>query len=367
MIAGSPAAADPPDHAAVRQQALQALLTAVVAKPWDHDFFALMRRIDALRPHAPRTGQTQRPGQEAIRFAQPPELDFAPAALSRLELRDDLPPRLSVRFFGLLGPQGPMPLHLSEYVRERALQRGDWAPAHFFDIFHHRMLSLFYRAWGQAQPAVHQDRPHDDRFRVWLAAMAGLPQGQGAVSDEALAFHAGLLSGRSRHPEALTKVLRHHFGVPAALQCHVGHWMAIEPDDRSSLGPARAPARSGRSIPAQLGHSAVAGSRIWERQYRFRLHLGPLSLAQYNAFLPGGAAWPALTTWVTLLSDPSLRWDLALTLAPEARPDPQLCQRPRLGISAWLGRRGAAPPPAVTVRNLHLRPGTSFLQRRTGA
>jgi len=183
-----------------RSHALEQLLHGVQGEPWAHDFFALVRRIDSLRPQAPRTGQALRPAQEALRFAQPPELDFAPAPLSRLELRDDAAPRLSVRFFGLLGPHGPMPLHFTEYVRERVHQHGDGAAAHFLDLFHHRLLSLFYAAWAQAQPVVHADRPGDDRYRVWLGAAAGLPDTErspGGVPS-AHPVHAGAGRGRRR-------------------------------------------------------------------------------------------------------------------------------------------------------------------------
>ena len=103
------------------------------------------------------------------------ELDFAPAAIAVLERTVAGPPRLGVRFLGLLGPQGPMPLHFTEYVRDRLQHHGDRALAHFLDLFHHRLLSLFYRAWAQAQPVVHRDRPQDNRYAAWLRAAAGLP------------------------------------------------------------------------------------------------------------------------------------------------------------------------------------------------
>jgi type VI secretion system protein ImpH len=350
-----------------RQQALQELLAAVQERPWAHDFFALLRRIDALRPEAPRTGQALRPQQEALRYAQPPELDFAPAPLSGLTMRGDAPPRLSVRFFGLLGPQGPLPLHLTEHVRDRQHHHGDSSPAHFLDIFHHRLLALFYRAWAQGQPAVQGDRPQDDRFRAWLAAATGLPRHAGPLPAAALAYHAGLLASRSRHPEALCKVLRHQFGVPVGLEAHVGHWLVIDPEDRSRLGFARNRSESALQAPARLGRVANAGSRAWDRQYRFRLRVGPLSLDQYEGLLPGGSAWKPLMAWVNLLAGPGLRWELELTLAPEARPPARLKSKPRLGVTTWLGRRAADAGGGVSPRPLRIRPETSYLQRHHGA
>jgi type VI secretion system protein ImpH len=352
-----------------RAQALQALFAAVQAEPWAYDYFALLRRIDALRPEAPRTGQARRPVQEALRLGQVPELDFAPAALSSLEVRGTAPPRLEVRFFGLLGPQGPMPLHFTEYVRDRLHQHGDSTLTHFLDLFHHRLLSLFYRAWAQNQPAVHLDRPGDDRYGVWLAAAAGLPAAaQGAVPASALAFQAGLLSSRTRNPEALCKVLRQYFGVPVALQPHVGEWLPMEAADRSHLGYAANREERSALPMAALGRTANAGHKVWDRQYKFRLRIGPLSLARYTAFLPGGSAWPALLDWVRVLAGPELRWDLELALLPGERPAPRLGRHARLGLTSWIGRapasRRGTPPERQLLR---LRPATTFLLRRNGA
>lgn len=354
-----------PDPAACA--ALEQLIADVQARPWAHDFFALLRRIDALRPDAPRTGEALRPRQEALRLAQPPELDFAPAPLARLERRADGVPRLAVRFFGLLGPQGPMPLHFTEYVRERVHQHGDRAAAHFLDLFHHRMLGLFYRAWAQAQPVVQHDRPGTDRYRVWLGASAGLPA-VAALPAPAVAYQAGLLSGRSRHAEALVKVLRQYFDVPVSVTPHAGHWLPLPTEDRGRLGFARNRAEATRAGTAQLGSSATAGARIWDRQFRFRLRLGPLPMASHDAFLPGGTAWQPLLEWMRLLAGAELSWELELELVEAQRPEPRLgashrgLAGARLGVACWLSGRGGTPE--KRLRPLRIRPGTCFLQRQ---
>lgn len=347
------------------REAVDALLADVTKQPWAYDFFALMRRLDALHPGAPRTGCALRPGQEPWRLTQVPELDFAPAAIAALERPVAAPPRLGVRFLGLLGPQGPMPLHFTEYVRDRLQHHGDRALAHFLDLFHHRLLSLFYRAWAQAQPVVHRDRPQDNRYAAWLRAAAGLPpRSRGVLPPDALVFQAGLLSSRSRHPEAMLKVLRSYFGLPIAFESNVGEWLEIEPTDRSRLGFARN--RPERSVQPEtrLGRSANAGGKVWDRQYRFRLHLGPLTAAQYLAFLPDGQAWPALQEWVRLLAGPTLRWDAQLVLAANARPEPRLGRVVQLGLTAWLGRGVARRHPAR--QHLRLRPKPVLSSRQAG-
>lgn len=325
--------------------ALAELLDAVQADPSAFDFFALMRRIDCLRRHQPRTGEAQRPRQEALRLGQAPELDFAPAPLHAL-LRQEghAAPRLLVRFFGLLGPMGPMPLHFTEVVREQLRNEGDPTLARFLDLFHHRLLSLFYRAWAQAQPVVHLDRPDQDRFRAWVAALAGAPASSGALPPEAAAYQGGWLTARSRHPEMLCKVVAQYFGVPARVEEHVGQWLSIDRHDRTRLSFARNRPERAAVPQAALGRSANAGARVWDRQYRFRLHLGPLTHAQLLDFLPGGEAWPRLLHWVRLLAGRELQWELELALAARHEPAPVLGRvagsSPRLGLTSRLGRAG---------------------------
>ena len=350
---------------AERLQALASLFAALQAEPRTHDFFAVLRRVESLRPDLPRFGQAPRPSQEALRLGQEPELDFAPAALASFEPRAAAAPRLGVRFFGLLGPQGPMPLHFTEYVRERLRFRGDATAARFLDVFHHRLLALFYRAWAQAQPTVQHDRPEDDRYAAWLGASCGAQESAGserALPDSARLFQAGLLGARSRHAEGLTKLLANHFGVPVRIEQHVAQWLALDRRDRTQLGFARNRRERGASAAGALGVGAGCGSRLRDRQYKFRVVLGPLTLAQYEAFLPGGAAWPGLSEWVQDYAGPDLRWDVRLTLDREHVPPPRLGASLRLGVATWIGR---VPRPRERG-DLRLRPHTSFLLQHHG-
>jgi type VI secretion system protein ImpH len=359
--AASPAR--PGRSAAQRDAALAALFRALSAAPREQDFFAVLRHVESLRPELPRIGTALRPAQEALRLGQDPELAFAPAALESFAIDARPAPRLGVRFFGLLGPQGPMPLHFTEYVRERLRFRGDATLARFLDIFHHRLLTLFYRAWAQAQPTVHHDRPGDDRFAAWLGASFGV-EGTGAaprsLPDNARLFQAGLLGARSRHPEGLGKLLKQYFRVPVRIDPHALQWLALADEDRSRLGFSRSrPERSGAATP-QLGVSATSGSKWRDRQYKFRIALGPLTLARYHEFLPGGAAWSRLREWVQHYAGLDLRWDVELTLAGSEVPEPRLGRASRLGVSTWIGRRTARRDRS----DLRLRPDTSFLLRR---
>lgn len=350
---------------AQRLQSLADFFAALQAHPRAHDFFAVLRRVESLRPDLPRFGRALRPAHEALRLGQEPELDFAPAALDSFDPDAAGAPRLGVRFFGLLGPQGPMPLHFTEHVRERLRYRGDATAARFLDIFHHRLLLLFYRAWAQAQPAVHQDRPGDDRFAAWLGASYGLdgqPTGARALPESARLFQAGLLGARSRHPEGLAKLLASYFRVPVAIAPHIAHWLVLAQEDRTRLGFSRSRAERRAARAGQLGMTAGCGDKLHDRQYKFRVALGPLTLAQYDMFLPGGGAWRALCEWVQHYAGLDLRWDAQLTLARDHVPEPRLGKTSRLGVATWIGRGGGTRD----RHDLRLRPLTCFLLRHGG-
>jgi type VI secretion system protein ImpH len=351
---GTPASAPAPDSApplsaAERQRALDALFDDVAAEPWAHDFRALLRRVEALCPQWPRMGSAPRPQMEALRLGQEPELDFAPAALAGLRRSASGPPRLGVRFFGLFGPQGPMPLHFTEHVRERVRNHGDPATLRFLDLFHHRLLALHYRAWAQAQPVVQHDRPADDRFAVWLGACAGIGR---AVADDpwqrAELHLAGVLAQRTRSAEGLAQLLSQQLGDRVRVQTHVGQWLAIEPDDQSTLGFAANRPERLRRAPARLGHSATLGHKVWDRQYRFRLVIGPLRAQRYRELLPGGPAHPACQRLVRRHVGHDLRWDLQLCLDRRDLQPLRLGRQDQpLGLMSWLAGRRAVPPDPV--------------------
>jgi type VI secretion system protein ImpH len=346
------AAADPADVVAVafdKTSALDTWLATVADAPHAFDFYAVARRIELLQYPRPRLGKALLPRDEALRFGQDAELDFAPAALSSFERsRSAGHARLGQRFLGLFGPMGPMPLHLTEYVRERSRHHGDPSAARFADIFHHRMVLLLYRAWAQAQPCVHADRADDDAYARWVDTLAGshlAPRApSAAVPPKALRFHVGTLLRRTRDAEGLTKIVGSYFGVTVRIEPHVGHWMAVALEDRTHLDGRAGAMGSGLAV---LGRTAVAGRKVWDRQHRFRMHLGPLTYAQYESFLPGQPALRALREWLAHDQSPSLACELRPTLRGSEVPttclgqrDPKRAQAGQLGRTVWLGQRG---------------------------
>jgi len=302
--------------------------------PWEFDLFQAMRLIESAHPGHPRIGEARRPVDEPVRFAQEASLAFGPAALAAFE-REAHPPRLVQRVLGLFGPNGALPIHLTDWARDRARNHGDSAFVRFLDVFHHRMLSLFYRAWAQAQPAVSLDRPRQDYFGRRLAALCGLGapslRGRDGAPDFAKLAHAGVFGRQVRSAECLEVVLASYFRVPVRIEEFVGHWLRIAPEQHSRLGR--------REGFARLGEDAVIGERTWHAQSRFRVVLGPLSFREYERFLPRGRSAGALHDLVKLYVGMEHSWEVKLVLKKEEVPLAWLGNSVWVGWSSWLGAR----------------------------
>ena len=313
-----------------------ALTRALAEKPYKFDFFRAIRRLECAYTDKPRVGQSLRPVDDPIRLAQEPSMAFAPSTLSSFRTRGgEKPPRLSVLFFGLFGPNGPLPLHLTEYARERLRSSSDPTFAYFLDMFHHRMLSLFYRAWASAQPTVNYDRPDSDRFALYVGSLFGIGmpslQNRDAVPDTAKLHYAGLLSGQTKHPGGLRGILTDFFRLPVEIEEFVGDWLELPPGSECRLGESEE--------TGALGTTLTLGSRTWECQQKFRVLFGPLGYDDYHALLPGGESLPRLIALVRNYTGDELDWDVRLILKKEEVPPLGLDGTRRLGWTTWLSGR----------------------------
>lgn len=327
---------------AARYEARQELLRRLAEEPHKFDFFQAVRLLENAHPGLPRVGTSLRLRDDPIRFAQSPSLSFAPAALASFAPADgDAPPTLTQRFFGMFGANGPLPLHITEYARERARRMpSDRALVRFLDMFHHRLLSLLYRAWAEAQPAVSLDRPDNDPFSRWIGSLAGYGQatllGRDAVPDGARLASVGIL-GRSVHgAEGLERILNDFFRVPVRVLQWQPHWMRLPEDARSRIGL--------RNAPVALGQSALIGAKVWDCQTRFRIEIGPLTLAQYERFLPGGQSMQRLRDWVLNYVGHELSCEMHLVLRKQDVPAVRLGSSGALGWTSWLGQRRSDEP-----------------------
>lgn len=313
-----------------------ALQNALRDRPQDFEFFDALRRLECAFPERPRLGESTRPIEDCVRLCETPSLAFAPRAIDRFEPGSaEQPARLHGLFFGLFGPNAPLPLHLTEYALDRQRNAKDSTFIAFADIFHHRLLSLLYRAWADAQPTVQFDRPAKDRFRLYVGALVGLStphlDGRDAMPDQYKRFYAGRLLSQARNAEGLRTLLEHFYRIPVRVVEFVADWMRLPDTAHLRLG-------SSREV-AMLGLTAVMGKFVWGAQQRFRLRLGPLNREQFDNFLPGGTALQELVAAVKTYVGEEKAWDVQLVLRGTEVPVTRLGQSGRLGLTTWLGHR----------------------------
>jgi type VI secretion system protein ImpH len=315
-----------------------ALKHAPVLGP-SQDLFQLLRRVEAGALNAPRIGRARRLAQDIVRLGQAASLAFAPGAVASVP-SSEYPVRVQVHCFGMLGSNGAMPLHFTEYVWQRVKHHGDRSLASFLDLFQHRMLSFFYRAWADANPAVQHDRPELDRFAAQLSSLFGLGtpalRGADALPDSAKRYYAGRLVDQVRNAEGLVALLADHFELPARIEEFVGEWADIPGHYVWRLGDSGNAGSLGF-----LGQSTTLGKSVWLRQERFRIVLGPLTRPQFERVAPGGPGLPALMALVRGYAGDALRWDLRLELRDDAQTTMQLGAAV-LGQTAWLWSAGGS-------------------------
>lgn len=347
----------------------------MLADPTRADFFLLVRALQAeFPPDFPRVGEGRKLGQDLIRFGQPPHLHFPPVAMDTVRRRlvqrgnaqggealTATEHKIYQYFFGLFGPNGALPLHLTEHALNRWRHHKDPVLVEFADLFHNRMVAFFYRAWASARIETDLDRGiGESRFAGYLGSLCGLGQAgtrqRDSVGEMAKVFYAGILGRQVRSADGLRDLLSDYFQVPVEIRTFQGRWIELPKSSRCRLRGSQDGLGSGGG---ELGRNALLGARVWDCQLTFRIRLGPIGLDQVRRFLPGGKSFARLKDWVRLYCSEPLFWDAQLVLRRDEVKPIQLGQgggsdsvAGRLGWTTWLATR----PMASDAEDLLLHP-----------
>lgn len=338
-----------PENTAVTRRGVEERL---FAEPYCFEFFQAVRLMQIFFPDRQRVGLFQLPKSETVRFGVRPSLSFPPSELYSLGDGEESPPMMRVNFMGLIGPSGQLPLYYTELVAERARER-DRTLRDFFDIFQHRAISLFYRAWEKYRFAVPFERGEDDNFSSYLQSIAGLGlpslQDRQMIGDQEYLYYGGLLSQQPRSAEGLELMLQDYFGVPVRVDQFLGAWYRLDTDAQCNLDDRETDSQ-------QLGFGTVVGDEIWDPQSHARIVIGPLTLAQYSDFLPTGTAFHPLRTMVRFYAGDELDFEVQLILRKEETPACELGgtegPAPQLGWLSWAKTAPMKTNPDQTVMQL---------------
>jgi type VI secretion system protein ImpH len=321
--------------------------------PGRFDFFQAVRLFLRLPASRKAIGLFANPADEAVRFGVVPSLAFPANNIDNVHWDDDVP-LMKVTFMGLTGPAGVLPRCYSAFLLERIREK-DHTLADFFDLFNHRFISLFYRAWEKYRFGVAYEREGADKVSNYLACLIGLGtaglENRLAIPDEHLLFYAGLLSLQGRSATALEQLLEDYFAVPVEVEQFIGVWRTLDPGDQCVLNDTD-------SYSEQLGVALVVGDAVWDQQSRIRLKIGPMREEQYLSFLPSGSAWEPLRALTRFFCGPDLEVEAQLLLEQKEVPKCELGKDdlvgPRLGWFTWV--RSAA--------SFDRSPGDTVLQLR---
>lgn len=344
------------------------LIEQLEQSPQQFEFFQAVRLLDRyFRKQGRGRGGDEGAVSDVIRFRNSVSLAFSPSQIEAATFErpepgpEQAPASKSIRyvlltpaFMGMLGVHGTLPVHYTETVERRERFNRDRSARAFFDLFSNRALGQFYRAWRKYRLAVQYETDRRNRFLPLVLSLGGLgfdalrdrmSEAPGAIDDESIAHFAGLLRQRPVSAAALQSMLCRYFKVQVRIEQFVGRWYALPKAQRTTLGGAN----------ACLGQTALAGERVWQRNLRVRIHIGPLARPTYESFLPGGERARALEKLLSLATGSQFEYEVRPILrAADVRPSQiSSAASVRLGFDAFVVSRDAQQDRADTVFELH--------------
>jgi type VI secretion system protein ImpH len=328
------------------------LLRSLEAEPWRFDYFAVLRLLERMFKEQPRIGDSAARRDEFVMLGQDPFMDFPASNLARVVQGDNRALKIFVKYLGLLGPQGALPLALTEESYHYLLARDEAFPR-FLDLFNHRFIQLFFRAWADSRPIAQHDRPDADRFVAYVGSAIGLGSPPyhrlDTVPDAAKLGFAGLLGAQARCASRLAGAICGMFNVTAEVEEFVGTRLVLEAAEWTIVGVRY----------HVLGGDALLGRSIFSVQDKIRVRIFTKNLAQYIRFLPTGDLCEPLADLVFFYNGEQLDWDAELAIPAGAAAPIRIGQFGQLGWTTWMApnwtsmeatRRDARFHPAERMR-----------------
>jgi type VI secretion system protein ImpH len=323
------------------------------SEPWRFDYFTVLRHLERTFADRPRIGDSAARREDFVQLGQDPFMDFPASNLARVVLNDDKPLKVFVKYLGLLGPQGALPLATTEEAYHYVLSQDDAFPR-FLDVFNHRFIQLFFRTWADSRPIVQHDRPKADRFIAYIGSAIGVGskpyQDLDSVPDAAKLGFAGLMGAQAKCASRLAGAVCGLFNVKAEVEEFVGSRLMIEAAEWTILG--------GRYN--RLGEDMLLGRTVFSVQDKIRVRIFTKNLAQYIRFLPTGDLCEPLADLVFFYNGEQLDWDVELAIPTGAVEPIRIGKFGQLGWTSWMApnwtsveayRRDARFHPAERMRH----------------
>lgn len=318
------------------------------------DFFHLVRALERLCLHAwSDTGQVPAggdgpPQKEFMRFCSGLRASFAKQSVEQVVLKPaerKAKPHyeLTVNMLGLTGASGVLPQHYTTLTLQR-VKKQDHALADFFNLFNHRLISLYYRAWAKYRLVVAEEgsrlQPQSrSPYLLALQALAGQPHSR---HGDPRIYYAGHFSRFVRSAASLETLLTDFLGHAVQVQTFVGKWLHLEQADRLRIGSHQ------RGANNRLGDGVLLGNRIWDVQSRMRIVIGWMTHSEYEAIMPGSPAFSQLKQIVDSFVAAHIDYRIEYKIR-DAKLIRHLGHGLCLGRNFWLGQRSKRDWHAVTT------------------
>jgi type VI secretion system protein ImpH len=295
---------------------------------YQQGFAPLLRYLDANAPLSTRIGYSVSPKQDCARFGQTALLHFHSSAFTVVRFEPKSGDyKLKNSYWGMLGINGPLPSHLTEYAIERNYRLKDKTFTEFLDVFNHRFISLFYRAWADAEPTVSHDRPELDTFKKRLNAFSGEANVYKDTFDQNRNVHqylSGLFSHKNRSSKVLSQVLSEYLQLEVSIEEFQGQWYQLEKDEQTQLGKNN----------FSLGVDSISGNRTFQRSFNFAINVGPIDYSDYIRLLNNNQRLKSIVELTQKAVGQEYEFSINIILkAHQSRPS-QLGSA-KLGINSW--------------------------------
>ena len=315
-----------PTQAVVGKQE-RPLLPALLAQATQMNFFRFCELLELAAPHLPALGSTDSLGRDPVRFRSRQGLGFPNREIDTVEHDDDdptAPPAVRTTFFGLYGVDARMPSYFIDEIAQN--QEGAEPLAAFLDLFHHRIITQFYRVWRKYRyPAGFRSNGQDEISR-YLLSFAGLGIAaatpvQQQVGTRKLLSMLGLAGQKTRTAEGLAGVLQHVVpDTQIAVQEFYPVWIALTDFERMPLG-----------------QNCVLGRGFYDRTNAILLVLRPQSRESLLGLMPGQAQHKEVMALLQFYLGYAAQVRLHMEAWPEWMPEPILNSTAvRLGYSSRL-------------------------------
>jgi type VI secretion system protein ImpH len=306
-------------------------------------FFDFVRGLDGKRPGSVLLGTAGTVKEEAIRFHCSTSMGHPNREVERVWWEQDSRGRerchMRIPFFGLNGITSPLP---GSYLREMSDDEDEGhrpTVSDFLDIFNHRLISLYYRAWLKYRGHMCLDGDANRGIVPLILALGGMDgelrgKGPDHANPQALLTAIAPLMRRVKSPSSSESSLRELLGVAVQVVPYDLRQVPVPEDQLLQLGVSSC-RLDGEDPP-------VLGEFVPDYMGRCEVRIGPVPMKLLTRLQPEGDLSIAAHRMLSKSLPSTMEYRLTLLLEEDATPGWALGEDESslLGFNLWLGEPG---------------------------